>query len=344
MSSISLSGKNVLLISVKFFNYENLIKMQLEKMGAKVYLYDERPSNSFFSKAIIRIKKEVFSRKINEYFKLIIDQIKDVQLDYFLLIKGEATPQFFIDFLRRNNPGIVLIYYTFDSFKNNSNGLEILGNFDRKFTFDSEDANKFNLQFRPLFYAGDYGGLYDKQSKFKYDLAFIGTAHSDRYFISEKAKSWSIVNDLKMYTFYFSPSKILFKYKKITDKGFKNFDVAKISFQSLTHKEIIDIYQESKVILDINHPGQNGLTMRTFETLGAGRKLITTNENIKKYPFYDPQNIFVINRVNLEFDVNFFKTPFKHIPANLLKSMSLLGWIEELFGLTKNEYWNKILD
>ena len=46
--------------------------------------------------------------------------------------------------------------------------------------------------------------------------------------------------------------------------------------------DIVSLYKESEVILDINHPGQNGLTMRTFEALGAGKKLITTNTEIKK--------------------------------------------------------------
>ncbi len=344
MSTTILSGKKILLISVKFFNYENLIKRQLEEMGALVYLFDERPSNSFFSKAIIRIKKEIYATKINKYFESIIHQIQDLQLDYFLLIKGEATPQFFLDFLRDNNPTIKLIYYTFDSFKNNSNGLKILRNFDRKFTFDSEDANKHKLEFRPLFYADDYGNLYSSINYFDFALAFIGTAHSDRYYISEMAKNWCKNNGLNMFTFYYSPSKVLFKYKKLTDKGFKDFDFNKISFKSLTHSEIVDIYKSSKAILDINHPGQNGLTMRTFETLGAGRKLITTNPNIKKYPFYDAYNICVIDRKDFKIDYDFFNTEFKDISTNLLKSMSLEGWIEEIFGIVDVDYWKKVIE
>ncbi len=29
--------------------------------------------------------------------------------------------------------------------------------------------------------------------------------------------------------------------------------------------------------------------MRTFETIGSGKKLITTNADIKDYPFYNPE-------------------------------------------------------
>ncbi|WP_347218041.1 hypothetical protein [Chryseobacterium sp.] len=338
-----LQGKNVLLISIKFFNYENLIKNQLESMGAKVDLFDERPSNSFFSKAIIRIKKEIYSTKIHQYFKEIIEKIRDTKYDYFLLIKGEATPKFFLDFLKENNPGIKLIFYTYDSFKNNSNGLDILSYFDSRFTFDNPDAIEYNMSFRPLFFAEDYGELNGKDQYNKYDLAFIGTAHSDRYSISEKAKAWCGNHQLKMFTFYYSPSKILFKYKKATDKNFKNFDYKNISFNSLSHHEIIDIYRNTKVILDINHPGQNGLTMRTFETLGAGRKLITTNPKIKEYPFYDPQNIYVIERENMVLEESFFKSDFKNIDPEIRESMSLKGWVNEVFGILPVKHWEQVL-
>ncbi|WP_179471965.1 lipopolysaccharide biosynthesis protein [Chryseobacterium sp. H1D6B] len=312
-------------------------------MGAKVDLFDERPSNSFFSKAIIRIKKEMYAVKINQYFKGIIEKIKDIKYDYFLLIKGEATPKFFLDFLKSNNPDIQFIFYTYDSFKNNSNGLDILSYFDHQFTFDSQDALQYKMSFRPLFFAQDYGDLNGKNNKFQNDLAFIGTAHSDRYSISEKAKSWCSQHHLKMFTFYFSPSKLLFKYKRLADKEFKNFDYKNISFRSLSHNEIVNIYNNTKVILDINHPGQNGLTMRTFETLGAGRKLITTNPKVKHYPFYDAQNIYVIERGAIKFEEDFFKSDFKEINSDIRESMSLKGWVNEVFGISSITHWEPVL-
>lgn len=339
-----LQHKNVLLISVKFFNYEGLIRKQLEIMGAHVDLFDERPSNSFFSKAIIRIKKEMYAVQINQHFRGIIERIRSTKYDYFLLIKGEATPKFFLDFLKSNNPGIKFIFYTYDSFKNNSNGLAILSYFDKKFTFDSQDALQYKLSFRPLFFAEDYGSLSETNNDFVNDLAFIGTAHSDRYLISEKANDWCKQHRLKMFTFYFSPSKILFRFKKMVDKDFKNFDFNKISFQSLSHDEIIGLYKQSKVILDINHPGQNGLTMRTFEALGAGRKLITTNAKIKSYPFYDPQNIYIMERGDIKFDERFFKTEFKQIDIEIRESMSLKGWVSEIFGKSSVSHWISIVN
>lgn len=338
-----LDSKRVLILSVKFFNYENLIKDEIVSMGAKVDLYDERPSNSFYSKAIIRMKRSLYQLSIDRHYRSIIKKIKENKYDYFLLIKGEVVPVFFLEFLRKNNSGILFIYYTFDSFKNNPNGLSILSFFDRKFTFDRFDAIRYKLTFRPLFYASEYANVNQlDNSNYKYDLSFIGTAHSDRYNISQKLYEWCEKFNLKMYNFYFSPSETLFKYNKLINKNFKNFEKQKISFKSLTHSEIIEIYKNSKAILDINHPDQNGLTMRTFETLGAGRKLVTTNADIISYPFYNENNVLIIDRHNPKLEDDFFNKEFKEIESSIYFSMSLKGWIKELFENQSN-IWEKIV-
>lgn len=302
----SFGNKNILILSVKFFNYEILIKEELVRAGANVDLFDERPSNSVLSKAIIRLKKSLYTRNIKKYYKGIIQQIRLKQYDFFLLIKGEAVPDFFLSFLKENNSGIQFIYYTYDSFKNNSNGLDNLSFFDKKFTFDKADAETYKMSFRPLFYAPEYAEINSENVHIKYDLSFVGTAHSDRYQISQILKARCDKMGLKMFNFYYSPSKILFYFKKMFDKHFSAFDRNKINFKSLSHQEIIELYRNSKAILDINHPGQNGLTMRTFETLGARRKIVTTNQNIRYYPFYNENNILIIDRNSPSVSIDFF--------------------------------------
>lgn len=337
--SETLKNKNILFISVKFFNYEVAIKKQLEDMGATVNWFDERPSNSVYTKAMIRINKNFVANAIHKHFNNIIAEIKNAHFDYFLLIKGEATPQFFLEYLRKNHPHIIFVFYTWDSFKNNSSGLKIINFFDYKFTFDSEDAKKYNIGFRPLFFTNEYAKLFNQSRDFKNDITFIGTAHSDRYTITEKVRMWCVKNNMRLFTFYYAPNKLLFHFNKLTKKDFQLFDLKKISFKSLSHDDIIEIYKYSKVILDINHPGQKGLTMRTFESLGAGRKLITTNPEVKKYPFYNEQNIYIIDRNTIHLNKKFFETDFSPIDQSLLRSMSLEGMLEEILGLKPNVFW-----
>jgi len=328
-----LQDKNILFISVRFFNYENIIKEKLEERGAVVDFFDERPSNSILVKGILRIKRDIYASKIKKYYDNLLEQLHTKTYDYFLLIKGEVIPVYFIKKIKKMNPAIKMIYYNYDSFQNNPHALEFLPLFENRFTFDTEDAKRYNLSFRPLFYSDDYKKirLKKKSPKREYDIAFIGTAHSDRYIISENVGEKSQKFGLSHFAYYYSQSKSVFYYKSLFDKSFKKFDIKKLSFQTLTHSQIIDIYEKSDCILDINHPGQTGLTMRTFETLGAGKKLITTNQEIKKYKIYKTGNILVIDRKNVKLDPSFFTDNTDKIEENDLYRMSIDGWIDDIF-------------
>ena len=89
-----------------------------------------------------------------------------------------------------------------------------------------------------------------------------------------------------------------------------------VKHKYLTHKEIIELYKRSKTVIDYPMEIQSGFTMRTFETLGCGLKLITTNERVKTTDFYDKkgiQCIDVIEDINVNFINNQEKSLIKKI-------------------------------
>lgn len=326
-----LEKKNILMFSNAFFNYENLIIEKLEENGASVDFFNERPSNNLFVKAIIRVKKKLLERFIENYYKKIISKIQYNKYDIFFVIKGEVVPRFFIEKVIELNPNIEMFYYNYDSFGNNPNGLQILPLFHHKYTFDLKDAEKYNLIFRPLFCSDIYQKKIANDTANLYDVLFIGTAHSDRYVIAENIKKNIIKFNRRSYNYYYIQSKWVYWYKKKFDSTFADFDFKELSFKKLSHLEILKLYQKSISILDINHPNQEGLTMRTFEALGAGKKLITTNTSILKYEFYNPNNVLVIDRNDIHIDNSFFNTPFLGYSKAILHSISLDGWIEDIF-------------
>ena len=79
--------------------------------------------------------------------------------------------------------------------------------------------------------------------------------------------------------------------------------------------------------------------MRTFEALGAGKKIITTNNEIKKYLFYNSNNVFVIDRENIELEKAFFESNFNPINKDMLSEMSITGWIKSVFIQNDSNYW-----
>ncbi|MBW8362842.1 MAG: hypothetical protein K0M56_11740 [Kaistella sp.] len=340
-----LSGTKILFFSVQTFNLEKEIKYAMEKAGATVTYYDERPANNNFTKGIIRLKRNIYQKRINLYYRKILKDIEHLQFDFLFVNRGEVITDHFLKEFRKAQPQCEMIFYTWDSFTNHKHPTTILKNFDKCFTFDLEDARQYHIGFRPLFYLDQYKDINNAEVKgFKYDLLFLGTAHTDRYLISNKVKEWCVKNGLKNFCYYYMHSKTVYYYQKIFDSSFKNFDVNQLSFTSLTTEEIIDLYKESKVILDINHPGQKGLTMRTFEALGAGKKLITTNEEIKKYPFYSPEMIHVIDRKNVEPARSFFDSPKQNISEELYYKCSIEGWLSDIFTKTEDEDWKKLMN
>jgi hypothetical protein len=196
------------------------------------------------------------------------------------------------------------------------------------------------MGFRPLFYLDEYKNLNQDHQPSDYDVVFIGSAHTDRYIVGEKIREVADRLNLKSYFYYYAMGRIAFRLKKLIDKSLKQFDITKVSFDKLNHHQIIDFYKKTKSVLDINKPFQNGLTIRTFEVLASGRKLITTNSDIKNYPFYCPVNILVIDRENIRLDPDFFKTDFKELDEEVLYKMSLDSFIECLFDHDQNDYWN----
>lgn len=59
----------ILLIMPKFFNYPETIQMGLRNLGHDVKWVDDRPSNDPFTKALVRVNKEVRACPIDRYFE-----------------------------------------------------------------------------------------------------------------------------------------------------------------------------------------------------------------------------------------------------------------------------------
>ena len=114
-----------------------------------------------------------------------------------------------------------------------------------------------------------------------------------------------------------------------------------MSFKSLTRSEIINLYNCANVVLDINHPNQTGLTMRTFECIGAKRKMITTNSQIKNYSFYNPNNIYILDRNNITLDENFFNSDYQNIDSSIYNNLSIGGWIKSVFIDDELKEWEE---
>ncbi len=104
-----------------------------------------------------------------------------------------------------------------------------------------------------------------------------------------------------------------------------------ITRQRLSYEEVIDEDRHSCAIIDVPQPGQMGLTLRPMEALFFGRKLITTNKDIKNYDFYCPENIFILDEQPDEDIRAFLNAPMKKIPFDIVSGYTAERWLNGFF-------------
>ncbi|MDT0558066.1 hypothetical protein RM697_05385 [Ichthyenterobacterium sp. W332] len=325
-------GKKILFFSISFFGYQSEIKNKLIELGAEVDYYDERPKNTFWYKFLIRLNKNLVKNRIEKYYNNIIKKTQTKDYDYVFFIKGEVITPKILKKIKDQQPKAKYILYLWDSIEHRQSVQKVFPLFDKILSFDLVDANKNSLlKFRPLFYLDTYADISQLQNKNTNDLIFIGTAHPDRYPVLMKARDFCKINNLKSYFFIYLQDWRIFYLWKLFSKSFSKARMNEFEFKPLNKNQIILIIESASCVLDVEKSNQSGLTMRTLEVLGSRRKLITTNQSIKSYDFYNEHNILIINRKNPVISKEFIKNQYQEIDQEIYKKYSLEYWLKEVF-------------
>lgn len=343
MESI-LKNKKILFLCPLFFNYHIKLIKAMESLGAEVDYFDERPSNTVLSKALLRINRNFVKGQIHRYYEEITLKIKDKTYDSVFICQAEATPQSFLKNVRKMNPSAKIVLMLWDSIANKVNTLEKLDLFDEVFSFDKKDCDKFGLTFRPLFFDEEYEQIALEDAPLVYDLFFVGTVHSDRYQILKEVRKQFEQNHSKVFYFMYIPSKLMYYQRKLLTAELAGSQISEFSFVGLPSDQLTANLKQSKTVIDIQHPKQSGLTMRTIEMLGANKKMITTNADIENYDFYHPNNICIVDRTNVFVPQEFITAPFVPVDEKIKERYSIKYFVLDILGLTREKEHNFYVD
>lgn len=333
-----ISGKRILFFGLETFGYEKKILGKMQKAGAAVEYYNERAVTSKFGKTIIKFAPVLLNKKVESYYQSIIEKHSGQEFDIIFIMKCDVPMQKTLKALKDAFPNAEMRLHVWDSLSNIIGIENKLPYFDRVTSFDRIDClNHPEFGFRPLFFADDFAddfadNIKNSDSK-KYDISFCGTIHTDRYPILESIHEQCKKENLSFYGYYYLQSKLAYYYLKLKDKRYRKAPQSAFYFESIGSTEVNKIFQESNAVVDIQHPNQAGLTMRTIETFGAKKKLITTNKDIVNYDFYSPENICVIDRDHPVVPKEFLMTPYADVPADIYKKYSLTQWVADVLTM-----------
>lgn len=338
--------KRVLYIGTPIFNYYKKIISEFEAQDFSVDYYNDRPNESSLVKGMIKINRNILHHTINKYLNKIINETKDKIYDLVFIINCKSFDSDMIKRLRETHKNAKFVLYMWDSLLLYPDSKEIIPIFDKTYSFDLEDCiNNSNLTFMPLFYCKEYeeAGRESKSSNIEYDIASICTAHPNRYKIMKELFPMLQKNGIRIFSYMYI-NKLQFWYNKIYVEEFKKAKSNEFKFCPLSETNNLSILKKTNTVFDIRHNKQSGLTMRTIETLGANKKLITNNPDIKIYDFYNENNILIINKDNWNDIYMFLKNNHKQIDKEIYKKYSLNSWLSSIIKQESNNYLLKPLE
>lgn len=326
MNNLDIGGKKILLLYARFFEYDKIVRNKLIQRGAIVDLYDARANISTIGKALLKKTDKFYKKKQLRFHKKICHLNRNKNYDFIFTNENLSTEV--LSIYKEAFPNSVFILYLDDSVANFRKINETFQFYDKVLTFDSEDSKEYGIEFRPLFF-NDLCSMAKNSAEKKHDICFIGTAHSDRMAIITKIiKKYP---DRKIDLYLFLQSRFVYFYMFFTKKEFRKYKFKFFKYKKINMNKVVEMISDSKAVLDIQHPNQTGLTMRTIESIGLKKKIITTNRKIEQYDFFNPNNIFVIDRDNPSFDEKFFDTDYVDIGEQLYHKYSIDGWIDDVF-------------
>jgi len=320
----------VLLIAPKFFGYENEIVAELSRLQMHVDMLPDRPFDRPFSKAVMRFRPELGRRACYRFFSEGVRQFGRSEYAIILVVQGEGVTADTLADLRASYPGAKMVFYTWDSLKNKPFARQNLGRYDHCSTFDPVDAKTYGMACRPLFYSPGFDR--EASTDYAYDVSFIGTIHSDRYRVIN-ALSRQLPSDARSFMYLYLQAPWVYDVRRLFTNTIVGASREEFQFRPLSKGVVQETFFASRAVIDIEHPNQNGVTMRTIEAIGSRRKMITTNATVRNYDFYDPRNIQIIDRANPQLDQNFLRTPYSDIPQATRQKYSLCQWVRDVCAL-----------
>lgn len=186
-----------------------------------------------------------------------------------------------------------------------------------KWTSDKADAEKYNLH---LYQGGGYFRQWkaSKTNPPEYDVFYIG---KDKKRLELLKRIEEALNSHGAKTLFY-----------ITwERGWQKKDDG-IHKPFLPYDGVLDYIGKSRAILHLIEGAQNGITLRIQESLIHRVKLITDDVNIVDYDFYNPNNIFILGRDDLNGLRAFLDAPYVEVESDFYNHAYFDQMLEEIVG------------
>lgn len=303
---------NILLVGNKFFGYTERVKEYLSKENEVDVIYIYQPS------FIDRIYKK-FVNKSRNYMHYYKHELEKCNNKYEkILIFGGGAPVDMIKLIKEKYTSIPISIYLSADMASYGFSKDYISLFDRVLTYSLNDSKEYGFIYRPWFYTHT---LFANKI---YDVSFVGTIHDSRL-------EWLLMLSKKnIVTFFYYIYTDVLTYLKHFLRWYSLLKYT--NFKGLAYEKYIGVLASSIATLDLPDSKQTNITTRPIESLGTKTKIITTNQYIENYDFYNSNNIFILKSSStIEEIKNWLSIPYTEIDKNVLSFYSIKTWCDEVF-------------
>lgn len=282
----------ILFIALQYHDYTASIAGELRALGHEVFVHDIMPRN-LMMKGLRVANPTIWKTLLDYHHGQIIEIEKFRSYEMLLFLQAHQVSEGNMAGFRATFPGARFVLYNWDSIANHDYRSH-LKYFDDVFTFDPEDAHANVLRYLPLFCSRNYQKLV-RRDQDRRAVYFVGNVvNPARYKAVSAFRNYCERHGIPFQSFMACtpPARISLWREGLRPTGLSFGSIGKAEFQGLIETSI--------AVFDFANHHQTGYTMRVFENLCAGKKIITNNPRIRQEPFYSADRIHVFSGLDFE--------------------------------------------
>ena len=272
-------------------------------------------------------ESSIMSRILREvWFKLGLPKkiwfnkaVDDVQTNTFIVKDVQICKEFF-EWLRARRPDARIILDYDNRVFNSINPDSVEASDIEKWTYDPDDADRYNMRLKEPSYFDCFKISVDKRKEPKeFDVVYVGRDKGRADYLLSLEQDFQR-GGLRTY-FHISPTH---RYQLGKKKYYR---------PTIKYEEYLELINKNTAILNIMPENQKALTMRDFEAVFNGIKCITNNKAIKEFEQYDVSRFFVLGEDRMEDLSNFISREFKPVDEQELEKYGICKSLEKMLDI-----------
>ena len=291
----------ILLIALHYHDYTSNIATELRALGHELRVHDIMPRD-FLMKALRVLSPRLWKKRIDAHHARILAAEAGNRTDMVLFIQAHQMSADNMAGFKKAFAHARFVLYNWDSIANHDFRPHLAA-FDDIFTFDPDDARSHDLKYLPLFCSREFQGL-SRRDQDRGATYFVGNiVNPTRYRALAAFRDHCQQEGLPLQAFMACSPPMRLKLARvgIRPRG--------LSFGSITRANFLAMVESSVAVFDFANHRQSGYTMRVFENLCAGKKIITNNPRVRQERFFSPDRIHVFEGLNFTGVKVFIDTP-----------------------------------